>query len=203
MEAPRALAVWCRGMKVDFESHAGRRTWPWALIAASVIACSGSAEAPSTRLRDTTGAHFEFATERADALESVEGLATECGDKQLAAFRFLRGKTGLAMVCGIDPSSQTAADYLCRPVACDQTADCPEGWGCNQGLCQCQTVECRELDGGGRIHSLELMARCLHAIPRFPRCLQAFTDPSWALVSQVLLAECDAEGLCTVPDTCR
>jgi hypothetical protein len=175
------------------------------------LACSGSggdqgdaaAGGLPTRIRDTTGAAFEFIAGDLVKLRPVDGLAIECSGKQIEEFAFWRGMTGLAMVCGIDPNSQSAADYLCRPIACDSAAECPSGFGCDQGLCQCLTGECMPLDGGHRIHSLELMARCLAPTPRFPRCLDAFTDPSWGMVSRILLTECDGEGLCTVPEECR
>ncbi len=156
-----------------------------------------------TRVRDTTGARFEFVAEGSDALLSVEGLATECGGKRLEAFTFLRGKTGLALVCGIDPNAQTPADYLCRPIACVQRSECPEGYGCEEGLCDCTADACPAIDGGNRIHSLELMARCLGSLPRPARCLEAFTDPSWGTVSRALLDQCDSEGLCTIPSECH
>jgi hypothetical protein len=160
------------------------------------IACSSNGDEPgsATRIRDTTGAEFEFATEAVDTLQPVGGLAIECSGKQIAEFRFVRGQTGLAMVCGIDPNSQGPADYLCRPIACAGAAECPRALGCDQGLCQPA--------GSDKIHSLELLARCLGATPRFPRCGQAYADPSWGMVSRVLLTECDAEGMCTVPTEC-
>jgi hypothetical protein len=175
------------------------------------MACQGSGDdqgdaAPNslpTRIRDTTGAEFEFAAGDLVRLERVDGLAIECGGKQIEEFAFWRGRTGLAMVCGIDPNSQSAADYLCRPMACDRAAECPLGFGCDQSLCQCVTGECMRLDGGNRIDSLELMARCLGSTPRFPDCQEAYFDPSWGMVSRILLTECDGEGLCTVPDECR
>lgn len=175
------------------------------------MACSGSGDGRGdaasgrspTRIRDTTGAEFEFAAGDPLRLRPVDDLPIECGGKPIEEFAFWHGRTGLAMVCGIDPNSQNPADYLCRPVACDGTAECPAGFGCDQGRCQCLTDECMQLDGGDKIHSLELMARCLGPTPRFPRCLEAFTDPSWGMVSRVLLTECDAEGLCTVPEACR
>jgi hypothetical protein len=115
----------------------------------------------------------------------------------------VRGQTGLAMACGIDPSSQSPADYLCRPIACAGAAECPRALGCDQDLCQCLAGACPPPAGSDKIHSLELMARCLGATPRFPRCGQAYADPSWGMVSRVLLTECDAEGMCTVPAECR
>ena len=118
-------------------------------------------------------------------------------------FRFVRGPTGLGMVCSIDLRSDAPADFMCRPVACDEHAKCPREFGCDQGLCQCQASGCRSLDAGVRIHSSELTARCLAMTQRFARCAESFRDLSFVKVNDAVLTKCDGEGLCTVPDECR
>lgn len=184
---------------------------PWAL------ACSGSADQPVAaqpvagatsnvspmRVRDTTGSEFEFVAPDSDTVRSLEGLAPECRGTQFTEFRLVRGNTGLAMVCSIDPRSDWPSEFTCRPVACDQQAKCPAEFGCEQGLCQCQASGCKMVDGGGRIHSVELTARCLAAKPRFARCLDGIRDSTWARLNEVVLTMCDGEGLCTIPDDCR
>ncbi|MET0389638.1 MAG: hypothetical protein ABW321_26935 [Polyangiales bacterium] len=182
-----------------------------AVVMCTVAACGGAADGesdaalqgPPTRVRDTTGAEFTLVAGDPRALQSVDALSTECGDKHLDTFELVTGDTGFALVCALDPSVQRPADYLCRTVACSQASACPTGLSCEQGLCRCTAETCESRPAGEKIHSLELMARCLHDKPRPARCLDAYTDPSWALVSQTLLDHCDSESLCTVPEACR
>lgn len=190
------------------------RTWALRIcLMPCALACSGSADQPvdagvepkdaPLRVRDTTGAEFEFVAPDSDTVRALESVAPECGGRVFTEFRFVRGTTGLAMVCSIDPRSDWPSEFMCRPLACDPQAKCPAEFGCDQGLCQCQASGCRMIDGGGRIHSSELTARCLAATPRFARCLDAFRDPSWTKLNEAVLTMCDGEGLCTVPDDCR
>jgi hypothetical protein len=165
-------------------------------LASFAGACSGSGDDPvEPQLRDTTGAEFEFPDEGQKVIQSIEALTVECNGNQLVEFQIVRGNTGLAMICVIDPRSQFPADYSCRPVACSQATECPTSFECEQG-------QCRAPGGGEKLHSLELMARCLGTTPRFARCLDYYKDPSWGKVTQVVLTECDGDGLCTVPSDC-
>lgn len=173
--------------------------WTWALragLALFAAACSSSSgDQADPRIRDTTGAQFEFPEEGQKAIQSLEGLTVECSGNQLVEFQLVRGNTGVAMVCAIDPRSQFPADYSCRPVACNQPAECPTDFSCEQS-------RCRAPGGGDKLHSLELMAQCLGTTPRYPRCLDYYKDPSWGKVTQVVLTECDGDGLCAVPSEC-
>jgi hypothetical protein len=183
-----------------------RSAW---LLTFVLVACPASDDEPAvserlpSTLRDTTGAEFELVGGNPDNLRVVSGAALPpaCGGEPATEFAFWLGKTGLSMICAIDPETGAPFEVLCRPIACAGASECTPAFACVEGSCRCPSGPCLPKPGNGRVDDDELVALCLADRPRSMTCPIGLED---AWVAGPVEDSCDEDtDLCTIPKECR
>ena len=132
--------------------------------------------------------------------ETFSRLPPECGDGDA---ELLVGAGALALLCAvsIDAEGEDVVHPLtCRPLVCADGLDCPQWAGrnyvCIQGLCQVDAT------AGWHLDRVDLIALCLHDLPRHASCDEAETDP--VVIERLAAVDmvCDEVSCEAIPDGC-